>query len=142
MVENLLHPIWHRHGPNMRCLSNQIDNGPVIFPALNVVKRQVGQLSSAQTATQQDSQNGSVSFPFQGVWVGELPEVTGLSHRQPIPKSHTQFLCSLHSADAGGKFRTQEPCVRCLVGQASHCRQPDVDGSVLPQLEMEKAFIR
>jgi len=38
MVESLFHPIWHRHGPNMRGFSNQIDYGPVIFAALNVVK--------------------------------------------------------------------------------------------------------
>ena len=25
MVESLFHPIWHRHGPNMRGFSDQID---------------------------------------------------------------------------------------------------------------------
>src|SRR6516225_6990984 len=106
----------------MRSLSNQIDNGPVIVSALNVIKRQVSQLSSAQTPTQQDSQNGSVSFSFQGVWTGELPKVTSRGYRQPISKPHPQFLRSLHSANTGGKLGAQEPRVRCLVGQASHCR--------------------
>ena len=45
----------------MRGFSNQIDYGPVIFAALNVVKRQINQLASALSATKQYGQQWLVA---------------------------------------------------------------------------------
>ena len=107
MVESLLHPIGHRHGPNVGGLSNQINNGPVIFAALNMIKGQINQLTSAQSAPKQDSQDGSVPLSFQGVCVGKLPEATsdktvkvlknGRMPLDPIAKryAHTLFVDAL-----------------------------------------------
>jgi hypothetical protein len=91
----------------MRCLSDQIDNGPVIVSALNVVKRQVSQLSSAQTATQQDSQNGSVSFSFQVSGLGSCQRlrasVTVNQFPSLIPNFFAPFTRRIPAASSGLK---------------------------------------
>src|ERR1700680_5237336 len=53
-INGLLYPIGHRDGPNVTGFPNQIDDCPMVFPALEMVEREVGQLSSSQSTTEQD----------------------------------------------------------------------------------------
>ena len=35
---------------------------------------------------------------------------------------------AFHATDAGGEFRAEEPGVRRFMGDASHSREPEIDG--------------
>src|ERR1700730_730100 len=129
VIQGLLHPIRHWHRPNVRTLPNQVHNGPVILPALDVVKHQINQFSATQTTTKQQSQDSAVPLAFKSVRVGKLPQRAGFFHREPIPKPHSQLFRSLHAPDAGSEFWAQESCVGCFIGQPSNCSQSDVDSS-------------
>ena len=68
-------------------LPNQVNNGPMIFASLHVIKGQTYELTSAQAAAKQNGQHGSVPLSFQTVCAWELPKVKSLSHGQPVPQS-------------------------------------------------------
>src|ERR1700678_2397001 len=84
-VDGSLHPFRHRNRTDVSGLSNEVNNGPVIFAALNVVKRQIDQLSSTQSTAEQHGKDGTIPLSFQRVCVRVLPEGAGLFNRQPIP---------------------------------------------------------
>jgi hypothetical protein len=48
----------------MRGLSDQIDDRPVIFAALNVITSQANQLASTQSATKRDGQHRPIPLPL------------------------------------------------------------------------------
>ena len=74
----------------------------MVFAALNVVKGQVNEFFSPETASKEYRKDGSVPFALHGMRIGELPQGSAFVHRQPISEPHSQFLCSLHATDAGG----------------------------------------
>ena len=63
---------------------------------------------------------------------------TALFGRQPVAKPDAETTNALHTADARGQFRAQEPGVGRLVRDPAHGREPQIDGGrcILPQLEV------
>ena len=49
----------------MTCFALQVDNGPVIFPLLNVPEVQVHRLVPPKSACKQDGQERAITFAFQ-----------------------------------------------------------------------------
>jgi len=72
VINDLLHPIWHRNCADMASFPHQVHDGPMIFPALNVVQSQIDQLSSTKTATEKHCQHGAIPFAFNAVHVWKL----------------------------------------------------------------------
>ena len=50
-IDRMLNPVGHRNGSDVATLSNQIDDGPVLFSPLDVFQAQLCQFSSTQAAT-------------------------------------------------------------------------------------------
>jgi hypothetical protein len=109
--------------------SNQVNDGPVVFAALDVVQCQIDDFSSAESTPKKHCQDSSIPFPFDGVHIGKLPQGAAFLHSQPIPKPHAQLFRSLHSADACSQIWAQESRVCGLVGEPSDSRQAYIDGS-------------
>jgi hypothetical protein len=61
-VENCFDPVRHRYRPHVTCLSHEIDNGPMLFSLLQVGEIQLHDFMPPQTAGDQHSQKGTVSF--------------------------------------------------------------------------------
>jgi hypothetical protein len=51
VVECLLHPIRHGDGPDVPSFSDQVNDGPMVFPALNVIYGQIDELSPTESTT-------------------------------------------------------------------------------------------
>jgi hypothetical protein len=60
------------------------------------------------------------------VGIGRLPEPTGITGREPISKTYTEFLHTLYAPDACSQLRAKQPSVGGLVGKPAHCREPSV----------------
>jgi hypothetical protein len=84
---------------------DQVDNGPMIFAALEMLDGQFSQLPPSQTATQQNRQYGSIPLPFHSLRIRQLPKHASLLCGQPIPQSAPESLRTFHPANAGGKIR-------------------------------------
>ena len=74
----------------------------MVFAALNVVKGQVNEFFSPETASKEYRKDGSVPFALHGIRIRKLPQGSGFIHREPISEPHAQFLYSLHATDASG----------------------------------------
>src|SRR5258707_15233388 len=54
IVDRLLHPSRHWNCTNVPAFPDKVNNGPVVFSALNVVKAQVNKLSSTEPTPQEN----------------------------------------------------------------------------------------
>src|ERR1700687_1748639 len=54
VVDRLLHPSRHWNCANVPTFPDEVNNGPVVFSALNVVKAQVNEFSSTEPAPQEN----------------------------------------------------------------------------------------
>ena len=50
IVDRSFYPIGNGDGPNVTPLSDQINDGPVLFATLEMVEREVGQFSTTKPA--------------------------------------------------------------------------------------------
>jgi len=102
VVNCSLHTFRHRNRADVPSFSDEVNNGPVVFAPLNMVKGQVNEFFSPETTPKEYRKDGSVPFILHGMCIGKLPQGLGFIHGQPISEPHAQFLCSLHATDAGG----------------------------------------
>jgi len=93
---------------------------PVLFSLLQVGEVQLHGFMTPQTAGEQHSQKGTVSFALQSLGIGTLPEGFALFGRQPVAQSHSEFLDALNSPNTGGEIRTQQTAIGGLVCQPPH----------------------
>jgi hypothetical protein len=113
----------------MATFSDQIHDGPVLFPSLHLLELQISQLTPAQTASEQDGENGTVALAFKSFWIRGLPESATLLGREPVPQPHTQLPDALHTTDAGCGFWTEQSSVGSFVGETSDHSEPSVYSS-------------
>jgi hypothetical protein len=62
----------------MTPLSDEINDGPVLFATLEMVERKVAQFSATKPTAKQNCQNRSIPLAFWRSGVLELPEGAGL----------------------------------------------------------------
>src|SRR5215469_4888689 len=134
VVNRLLHPFRHWHRTDVPSFPDEVNNDPMVFPALNMVKGQINEFFSTETASKEYRKDSSIPFSLHGLHIGKLPEGSGFIHGQPISESHAQFLCALHATNAGGQIRTEESRICRFIGEPSDCCKPHVDGARCKQL--------
>jgi hypothetical protein len=83
-------------------LAFQVNDGPVVFPLLNVAEFKVHCFVPAQAAGEQYGEECTISFALEGITVRCIPEPLRLFRSQPIPKTNTDLLDSLDASYAGG----------------------------------------
>ena len=68
------HPVWNRNRPNVPALTDQIHDGPVIFPLFKVSQTEIHGLFPPQSAGKKQRKESSIPFTFQDLCVWRLPE--------------------------------------------------------------------
>jgi len=76
----------------MPTLADQVDNGPMLFPSLQLLHRQVRQLGPAKPTAETERQDGSTALAPQGLDVGAVQQGSGLLGSEPVAQSDTQPL--------------------------------------------------
>jgi hypothetical protein len=79
----------------------------VFFPLLKMVQGQCDGFMSSQPTREQKSQQSAVSFSFEPLAVGSLPERLPLFCGQPIAKANAQFLHALNATNTRCQIGTQ-----------------------------------
>jgi hypothetical protein len=123
-----VHPIGHRDRADMTGLAHKIDDGPMVFSLLQVFDSQAGGLMSPQSASQEKSQQGAVTFAFHSCVVRTLPQRASLLIGQPVSHPHAILLQTLHPPNARGQIGTEQPAICGLIGQPPNGTEPKVDG--------------
>lgn len=126
-IDGALDSIRNGHRPNMPGLANQVDDGPVVFPPLKVGKIQFCRLSPAQPATQEDSEQRSISLALERIRVRHLPELSCLLGGEPVTKANAEVLRPFDAPDASSKIRAEQTGISRFVCQATDGRKPAVN---------------
>jgi hypothetical protein len=109
--------------------AQQIDNGPVVLPLLQVVQPQADRLMPSQAACQEQSKKGSIPLSLYSSVIGRLPKLLALFGCQPVPKAHAQLLDAFDTANTGRKVGTEKATVGGFIGEAAYSTQAQVDGA-------------
>lgn len=89
-IDGALDPIRNRHCPNMSGLADQIDDGPVVVPPLEMRNIQFCGLFAAQATTQAEPEQCSISLALERIPVRGLPERICLFGGEPVTKANTK----------------------------------------------------
>jgi hypothetical protein len=110
----------------------------VLFSLLEMIQSQSDSFMSSQAAGEQEGEQGSVSFSFQTLTIGCLPERLTLLCRQPVSEADSQLFHALDAANPSRKVSIEEAAVGCLVGETPHRAKAQVDrtGRELTGFEM------
>jgi hypothetical protein len=112
----------------MTALANKVNDGPVFLPLLQVFDSQAGCFVSPQSASQEKSQQGTVTLAFRPRIIWTLPQRASLLIRQPVSHPHAVLLQALHTPNPCGQIGTEQPAICGFVGQPPNRAQPKVDG--------------
>ena len=104
-IDCVLDPVRNGHRPDMPCLADQIDDGPVIVPPLKMGKIQFCGLFPAQPAAQEHPEQRSIPLAFERIRFRHLPERSCLVGREPVSKKNTEVLRPFDAPDASSKIR-------------------------------------
>ena len=88
----------------MATISDEIDNRPAILPPLKMIKAEVGEFTSAKTATEQDRNDRSVALALEAFGIGGLPQGPSFLGGQPISQPNAKLLEAFYPTDASRKF--------------------------------------
>lgn len=92
----------------MASLSDQVDNDPTIFTALEVVEHQLCQFAAPKTAAKQNREEGPIALSLECLGARKLPERPGLVRGQPVTQPNAEFLGSLDAANTSCHLRAQQ----------------------------------
>ena len=113
----------------MASLAQQIDDGPVFFSLLKMIQGQCDDFVPSQPTREHEGQQGAVSFSFDPLAIRSLPKRLSLLRGQPVPKPNAQLLHPFYATDAGCQVSTQQTTIGCLVREATHSPQSQIDGT-------------
>ena len=91
----------------MAALPYEVDDRPVVFASLKVIKGQLGEFTTAKSTAQQNGEQCSIALSLEGVAPWQPPKGVGLVGSQPVAESDTQFPCSPDPTYARGEFRAE-----------------------------------
>src|SRR5271170_5799744 len=104
----------------MPAFTEEINDGPMIVPLLEMRQIQGDQLGTSQTAPQEQCKDCMVPLAFCIPGIRCIEKSAPLSTCQPVSEPHAELFCSLHSADAGRKIGTQQTVVGGLISESAH----------------------
>ncbi len=129
LIDNRFHPVGYRNGSDVPAFTNEINYRPVLFALLQMPEVQISQFAASKSAAQQDGEDRTIPLSFERVRVRRLPKPTGFFGREPVPKPHTQLLCTFHTSDTSSEFRTEQASVRGFIGEPPYSGESSVNRS-------------
>src|SRR5947209_18640190 len=108
-------------------LADQINDGPVILPALEMRDIQFCRLFPAQPATQEQPEQCSASLCRERIRVRHQPERSCLVGREPVTKTNAEVFRSLDSTDASSEVGAEQAGISCLVREPPDGRESAVN---------------
>src|ERR1019366_4290033 len=99
----------------------------MLLSLLQMLHRQVNQFRPPQTATEQQCQHRKISLAPDRACSRNAEKRFSLSCGQPVSEPDSKFLGSLHSPNAGGKFRAEQTTISRFVCEATNRRQSHID---------------
>jgi hypothetical protein len=108
-------------------LADQIDDGPVVVPPLEMGNIQFCGLFPAQATTQEQPEQRSISLALERIRVRGLPKRFCLFGSEPITKANAEVFRPFDSPDARSKIQAEQAGIGSFVCEAPDGREPAVN---------------
>lgn len=108
LVNSRFHPLRNRYRSNVPTFSNEVDERPVVFPALEMLHLKMNRFGPTQIAAQEDSENRTVSLAAQSFRRWGIHQRAALIGGEPVAEADAELLRTLDSTYSCGKFGTQQ----------------------------------
>jgi hypothetical protein len=106
----------------------EVGNHPVLFSELNGADGQGEKLTAPQPTTNQKSEDGVIASAPETIPLRVQQQRPALVCCEPVTQSHADSAYAFDTADAGGKFWTEQARISCLIRHTPDRGQPQVDG--------------
>jgi hypothetical protein len=97
LIDGGLYPVRDWNRADMATLTEQVNDCPVVVSLLKLRQLQTDQLGTPQATTQQESQDGMISFAFRVTSIGGLKKPAPLSTGKPVSEPGSQSLRPLRA---------------------------------------------
>jgi hypothetical protein len=87
--------------------ADEIHDGPVVFSLLQALQSQMNEFRAAETASQEDSEDGAVAFTARSLQCWGLHQGAPLFRCQPVADSHTELFNALNPFHSGRELGAQ-----------------------------------
>lgn len=91
VIDRLLHPIGHRNRANVPSFPNEVNYGPMIFAALNMVKGQINEFSSTEPTPRRTARMARSLLPFTLCMFGSCHKERASSTVNQFPSRMPSF---------------------------------------------------
>jgi hypothetical protein len=105
------------------------------FTLLEVSESQRGELVATESTCQQQRKQRPITFPYQSLAIGCLPECSCLLGRQPVAQSDVQLLNALDPPNSRSQIGAKKAAIRRFVCQPTNGSQPEIN---CPRCEMAR----
>jgi hypothetical protein len=106
-IDCLLDPSRHRNRTDMTAIANQVYDGPVSLPDLQILNSKSRELGPAQSAAYEHGNHCEITDTAQIVAVGFLQQQSRLILGQPVSGVGPQLLYAFDPANACNELRTE-----------------------------------
>jgi hypothetical protein len=93
----------------MAGFAHQVNDCPVVFPLLNIAKRQGDDLRPSQSTAEGERDNCGVALLAKCLGGGSREELSAGCCAQPIANPTSELRYALHPTDAGDQFGLSNP---------------------------------
>ena len=111
----------------MTTLADQVNNGPMSLPNLDVISLQCRKFGAAQATAHQNTDHCVIPPGTQIATHDPVQYLRALFQAQPVAGTPAQLLDALNLANPCRQFRTQKPAVGGFVREPSNRGQSLVD---------------
>ena len=95
VIDATLHPVRKGHRSNMAAFAEQIDDGPVIVPGLEMLQSKLSGFRAPQPAPEQHAENCTVTFADQRFSIGQRSKSFACSALSQLPNRAPKCLAPL-----------------------------------------------
>jgi hypothetical protein len=107
--------------------ADQVDDGPVILPSLNIADLQGYDLRSTQATAEEERDDRCIALLTNGLRSGSREECFTFCDSEPVSNAPAKLRQALDTPDARDQFWAQQPGIGCLIRQPPDGSEPDVD---------------
>jgi hypothetical protein len=98
-------------------LSEQVNDSPVIVPALEMFEGKLSSFRPPQPAPKQDCKYGAIPLADQHISIWAPKHFFCLSRAEPVNQPHAQTLRALDAPNARGQVRAEQSNIGRFVGE-------------------------
>src|SRR6266852_619374 len=102
LIDGTFRPHGNGNGTDMLSFANQVSNHAVLLAELEIFRFEPNQFGPSQAASNEQRQNGTITFASEAVGRWFTEQSPGLIDSQPVANPYAETLCAFDTTDSCG----------------------------------------